>query len=124
MASKASCRMGFLRHTKSVLGTPKLLSTYKTFIRSLMEYSSPLWAGPPASHFAQLDAVETKAFKINGISHDEAESIGLTLRHRRQVGGLCLLPPPFWSWTLCPLCVLSPTLQVSTGHTSSTLWTL
>ena len=30
----------------------------------------------PASHLAQLDAMETKAFKIIGISNDEAECIG------------------------------------------------
>ena len=37
---------------------------HKAFIHSLMEYCSPLWAGAPASHLAQLDAVETKAIKI------------------------------------------------------------
>ena len=36
----------------------------------------------------RLHAVETKAFQIIGISHDEAESLGLSLSHRRQVGGL------------------------------------
>ena len=35
-----------------------------------------------------LNAMETRAFKIIGISRDEAESMGLSLRHRRQVGGL------------------------------------
>ena len=124
LAEKARCLLGIFHHEKSFLYTPELLSTDKAFIHSLMECSSPLWVGAPASHLVQLDAVETKAFKIIGISCDEAESMDLSLRHRRQVGGLCLLPPPFWSWTLCPLCVLSPTLQVSTGHTSSTWWTL
>ena len=53
-----------------------------------MEYCSPLWAGAPASHLSRLQAVETKAFRINGISRDEAESFDLSLSHRRQVGGL------------------------------------
>ena len=53
-----------------------------------MYYHSPLWAGSPASQLAQLDAVETKAFKINGISHAEAKSVSLTFSHREQVGGL------------------------------------
>ena len=97
LASKASCRMDIFHHTKSFLGTPELLSIYKAFISNLVEdtstfiSSSPLWAGSPASHLAQLDAVETKAIKIIGISYDEAESMGLSLCHRRQVGSLSVL---------------------------------
>ena len=76
-----------------------------------MEYCSPLWAGAPASHLSRLHAVETKAFWIIGISRDEAESLGLSLSHRRLVGGLSVFyrllsslatPPP------CSLCNLSP----------------
>ena len=39
-------------------------------------------------HCSHLHAMEPKAFRIIGISHDEAESLGLSLSHRRQVGGL------------------------------------
>ena len=46
------------------------------------------WAGSPASHLAQLEAVETKAFNIIGISRNEAKSMGPSLRHRRQADGL------------------------------------
>ena len=53
-----------------------------------MEYCSPLWAGAPASHLSWLHAVETNAFRIIGISRDEAEPLGLSLSHCRQVGGL------------------------------------
>ena len=84
-----------LHRAKSFLGPPELLTTYKAFLCSLMEYCSPLWAGAPASHLSQLHAVETKAFRIIVISRDEAESFGLSLSYRRQVGGLsvffCLL---------------------------------
>jgi len=71
-----------------------------------MEYCSPLWAGAPASHLSRLHAVETKAFRIIGFSHDEAESLGLSLSHRRQVGGLSvfsrlLFAPPALS-AICP----------------------
>ena len=90
LASKAKCRLGILRHVKSFLGTPELLSTDKAFICSLMDSCSLLWAGSPASHLAQLDAVETKAFKIIGVCHDEAETMGLSLCHRRQVCGLSI----------------------------------
>ena len=53
-----------------------------------MEYCSPLCVGAAASHFALLDAIETKAFKIIGMSHDEAESMGQSFSHSRQFGGL------------------------------------
>ncbi len=88
IASKVSRRLGILRRAKSFLGPPELLTTYKAFVRSLMEYCSPLWTGAPASHLSRLHAVETKAFQIIGISHDEAESLGLSLSHCRQVSGL------------------------------------
>ena len=41
LVSKASFQLGFLRHAKSILGTSELLSTYKAFICSLLEYWSP-----------------------------------------------------------------------------------
>ena len=49
----------------------------------------------PIPHLAKLDAVETKAFKIIGISHDEAESMGLSLCHYRLFGGLPAFFRPF-----------------------------
>ena len=53
-----------------------------------MEYCSPLWAGAPASDFSLFHAVESKAFRIIGISRGESECLGLSLSHCRQVGGL------------------------------------
>uniref|UniRef100_UPI00358E30E0 SCO-spondin-like n=1 Tax=Myxine glutinosa TaxID=7769 RepID=UPI00358E30E0 len=50
-----------------------------------MEYCSPLWDGSPALLLAQLDAVESKVFKIIGISRDVAESMGLSLCHCQQI---------------------------------------
>ena len=73
-----------------------------------MEYCSPLWAGAPASHLSWLHAVETRTFRIIGISRNEAESLGLSLNHRRLVGDLSVfyrllssLGPPALS-AICP----------------------
>ena len=88
LASNASRRLGILHRAKSFLSPPELLTTYKAFARSLMEYCSPLWDRAPASHLSRLHAVETKAYRIIGISHDETESLGLSLSHRRQVSDL------------------------------------
>uniref|UniRef100_A0A8C4NF36 Reverse transcriptase domain-containing protein n=1 Tax=Eptatretus burgeri TaxID=7764 RepID=A0A8C4NF36_EPTBU len=102
LASRASRRLGILSRAKSFLGPPELLTTYKAFVHSLMEYCSPLWAGAPASHLSRFHVVETKAFRIIAISRDEAESLGFLLSHCRQVGGVSifyrllsgLTPPP------------------------------
>ena len=98
-----------LHRAKSFLGPPQLLTTYKAFVHSLMEYCSPLWAGALASHLSWLHAVETKALRIIGICHDEAECLGLSFSHCRQVGGLSVfchlisgLAPP------CSVCDTSP----------------
>ena len=70
------------------------------FARCYREDCSPLWAGARSSHLSQLHAVETKAFRSIGISRDEAESLGLSLSHRTQVGGLSVFP--------CFVCALFP----------------
>ena len=104
---------------ESFLGPPELLTTYKAFIRSLMEYCTSLWAGVPASHLSRLHAVETKAFWIIGISRNEAESLGLSLSHRRLVGGLSVFYRLLSS--LAPPCSLSPICphHISTGRSRS-----
>ena len=79
--------------------------------------SSPFSVRIPASHLAQLDAVETKAFKIIGISRDEAESMGLTLRHCRQVGCLSVFYLLLSGFAPSAPSVLCPPPQVSAGLT-------
>ena len=86
-----------------------------------MEYCSPFWAGAPASHLTQPDAVETKAFKFIGISIDEAESLGQSLSQCRQVSSLSIfysLPSGLAPSALSILCPHAP-LQVSAGCTWS-----
>ena len=78
--------------------SPVLLSTDKAFIHSLMEYCSLLWAGSPTSLRAQPDAMETRAFKIKSLWDHFAIAAGRW--------SLCLLPPHFWSCTLCSFCAL------------------
>ena len=62
-----------------------------------MEYCSLLWGGAPASHLARLHAVENKAFRIIGISHDEAFFGSLTLSPEAGRWSFCLLRSPLWS---------------------------
>ena len=120
LASKARRWLGILHRTKSLLGTSELLSTCKAFIHSSMEYCSPLLAGGSASHLAQLDSVETKAFKIFSISCDEAESMGVSLSHHRQVGGLSVFYRLLSGLAPSALSMLCPP-SGSAVHTQSTI---
>ena len=83
-----------------------------------MEYCSPLWAGAPAAHLSRLHAVETRAFRIIGISHDEAESVGLSLSQRRQVGGLSVFYRLLSSLAPTTLSAICPH-HISAGHSRS-----
>ena len=96
--------LGILHHAKSFLSKHELLATYKALVCSLMKYCTPLWAGAPASHLSWLYAVETKAFRIIGISHVEAESLRLSLSAQASRWSFCLLS----GLTLHALSVICP----------------
>ena len=87
-----------------------------------MEYCFPLWAATQASLLAQLDAVETKAFKINGISHVEAESglITFPISDRLVVSVLYHLLSGIVPSALSVICPRTPHLDVFVGRTWST----
>ena len=91
----------------------ELLTTCKDFVRSL-EYCSPLWAGSPVTHLSQFHAVETKAFRIVGISRDEAETLGLSLSHHRLVVGFSVFYRLLSSLAAPALSVICPH-HISTG---------
>ena len=93
LSSKDSHQLGILCHAKSILGTRELLTMHKAFICTLKEYCSPLFGGAPASHLAQLHAVEAKVFRII-VSPAMKLSLWVSLFHQRQVGGLCLPQSP------------------------------
>ena len=81
-----------------------------------MEYCSPFLAGAPASHLSWLHVVETKAFEIIGISRDEA--VGLSLPHRRQVGGLSVFHHHLSGLASSALSVICPA-HISAGCSRS-----
>ena len=114
-SSEQVCVYRTLRRAKSFLSPPELLTTYKAFVHRLMEYCAFLWAGAPASHISRLHAVESKAFWIIGISRDEAESLGLSLSRRRQVGGLSFFYHLLSGLDHCSVCDLYPPIPVAPG---------
>ena len=109
LASKAILQFGILHHTKSFIGPLELQHTFKAFIHILwnMALSSTKAGWLTCLTPCTLDAVEIKAFKICGIFHDEAESMGLSISHHRQVGGLSVfyhLPSVLALFALSVLC--------------------
>jgi len=108
-------------HAKSFLVKPEILSTYKAFFCSFMEYCSPL---------AQINTTVIKAFNIIGIACNEAESMGRSLFHHAQVGGLSVFYrhlSGLASSALSMLCLSTPShtpmfLQVTHGPPSTLFW--
>ena len=84
-----------------------------------MEYISPLWTGTSASNLAQIDVVETKAFRINGISHAETELMWLSLSSHRYISDLSVFDPLISGLAPSALSVHPPNHQVSAGLTYS-----
>ena len=86
VAVRAAQRIGFLRKASAVLDIPGGLTTYKGFVRPLMEYSPLVWRGVAACHLSRLDRIQRRAlsFLCPGVIVDSLEL-------RRTISGLCLL---------------------------------
>ena len=86
-----------------------------------MDYCSPIWPGTPVLHLEIIDAVETQALKILGISYSEAESGPVTFALQTSWWPLFLILPPFWSCSFYPILPPVPpsTLHISAEYTQS-----
>eukprot|EP00732_Lithocolla_globosa_P001712 Lithocolla_globosa_v1_NODE_918_length_3082_cov_45.234886.p2 type:complete len:153 gc:universal NODE_918_length_3082_cov_45.234886:586-128(-) len=84
---------------------------YKAFIRSKMEYCSPLWIG--ASGLNQLDRLQRRCCRILGFPHqsDIPEMNVQGLEHRRLVSGLCLFYRMWFDTAPPDVCTLLPPLS-------------
>ena len=88
IAANANRALALLRRARPVLSSPALSTICKSFVRSRMEYCSPLWMGAPATVLGLLDRVQSKAAKLLGPA---SASQLQTLAHRRGVAGHCLM---------------------------------
>ena len=75
-----------LRKASAVLDIPGRLTTYKGFVRPLMEYSPLVWSGAAACHLSRLDRIQRRALSFLGPG-----VIVDSLELRRTISGLCLL---------------------------------
>ena len=71
---------------RSTCRHPGRLTTYKGFVRPLMDYSPLVWSGAAACHLSQLDRIQRRALSFLG-----PDVIVDSLELRRTISGLCLL---------------------------------
>ena len=104
----ANRSLALLRRARPVLNDKGLATIYKSFVRSQLEYCSPLWLGAPATALARLDRIQVRAVRIMG--HTEGVKLQ-SLGHRRGVAALCVMhrllsrraPPPLHSLAPAPI---------------------
>ena len=105
---KANRSLALLRRARPVLNSKGISTIYKSFVRSQLEYCSPLWLGAPATALARLDRIQVRAVRIMG--HTEGIKLQ-SLGHRRGVAALCVMhrllarkaPSPLHSLVPAPL---------------------
>ena len=93
VSGRAGQKLGALRRVASKLSVPGRATVYKSQVRSTMEYSSLAWMGAAPTHLGKLDSVQSRAFKIIGVSEeDAANNLNIqSLQHRRNVASASLM---------------------------------
>jgi len=86
VALRATSRLGFLRRASRVLDPAGRLTTYRGFVRPILEYAPTVWMGAATTHLRQLDRVQRKALHILGPG-----VLLQSLAERRMVYALTLL---------------------------------
>ena len=84
------CRRSILmlRRAKRALSNDALLVVYKSFVRSVMEYSAPIWMGAGKSYLSKLDDLQSRFINIIGNAYGYSLQ---SLSHRRFVSGFCIM---------------------------------
>ena len=111
LAKRSGQRLGILRKAKSFLDPTGLSALFKTRVRSVMEYCSPIWQSAPKVVLNKLDIIQSKACKVIDKSESVIPQLNInSLKQRREVAGLsqihrivsgvappsvCQLLPPF-----------------------------
>ncbi|KAI8494420.1 hypothetical protein Bbelb_276460 [Branchiostoma belcheri] len=85
MLAKVQPRMHYLRVARrAALPTEVLLQIYKSFIRPVLEYGSPVWAGLPRCLSDEVERVQKLCLRICGVPHGYLP----TLESRRREASL------------------------------------
>lgn len=114
LAKHAGQRVGIIRKAKYLLPNSALASLYKSKVRSVMEYCSPIWQSAPGVTLTKLDAIQRKAIHCMGEHGDTIPNFNMyKLAERRQVSGGCQLYRMFHGIAPPAVCELLPNLSVS-----------
>ena len=90
VTSKANSRVGIIRRTFSTLNTENFPLLYKSFVRPLLEYCTPIWCPTLTKDILELEKVQRRATKlVKGLKNydykDRLIKLGLpTLLYRRK----------------------------------------
>lgn len=103
LAKKVAKRLYILSRSRDLLPFKARVTIYKAYIRPLMEYACPIWAGAGSTALGLLDRLQRKALRFLRI--DDPIKVGIyPLEHRRNVASLCTFYRHFF---------LRPSLELS-----------
>ena len=88
-AKRASRLLGMLRRAQWLLPNSGKVVAYKSFVRPLMEYASPVWNGGTVSALCLLDIVQNSAISAFGINGPVSCRIQ-SFCYRRKINGPCV----------------------------------
>lgn len=123
ITAKALKKLGYLRRTLSAAPSDTKLAVYKTLIRPVLEYASPVWNPYNQCEIKQIESVQRKAIRFIFRRYDSAfsptsalPSLNLSLlSSRRNIESLKLFHSIIYS-----SCKLSKDLYLTCSRPSST----
>ena len=111
LAKRAGQHLGIIRKAKHILPPTALASLYKTKVRSVMEYCSPIWQSASSTVLAKLDANQRKAIRCMGAVGDVIPIHNIYhLSERREVSGCSQFYRMFHDIAPQGICKLLPPL--------------
>ena len=91
LASRTARKLACLRRVARYLDNKGCTSLYNSQIRSLMEYSPLVWSSCPPSYLRILDKIQERVQRlVNSKTQNEYPIRFQSLKHRRNVSGLCV----------------------------------
>ena len=113
VAMRSGQRLGIIRRARRLLPVSALASLYKSKVRSVMEYCSPIWQGASKSTLGKLDVIQRKATRCMGYHGDCIPDFHIfKLEQRRNVSGGCQLYRMMFNIAPSAVCNLLPPVSV------------
>lgn len=106
LSASVSRSLGFIRRSLTFASPTVKLMAYETFIRTKLEYASPIWNPHQEYLIEALEAIQNRAARFITSKYDSRlsvtnikSSIGLTpLASRRKIASLCLFHKLYYNF--------------------------